>query len=197
MSNINFFEQYINSFSEIIEDIKSHFSEMEELFKILQENGKNDSKVVICGNGGSSAIAAHVSVDLMKNANVRAINLNEVDLITCYANDYGFSNWVKEALIKLVDKKDTVILISSSGNSENMVRAAKWCIEEKIKLVTLTGMLKDNKLKKLNSKSLNIWIDSMAYNFIENAHQIILLSIVDALIGSYEYKATPEGYLKE
>ena len=123
--------------------------------------------------------------------------MNEVDLITCYANDYGFSNWVKEALIKLVDKKDTVILISSSGNSENMVRAAKWCIEEKIKLVTLTGMLKDNKLKKLNSKSLNIWIDSMAYNFIENAHQIILLSIVDALIGSYEYKATPEGYLKE
>ena len=197
MTNKLFFENYIEDFSNVLSSVKTFSSDLEKICNIFKNNSKNGSKVIICGNGGSAAIASHVSVDLMKNANIKSVNLNEADLITCYANDYGFSNWIKEALIKLSDKNDTVVLISSSGNSENLVRAAEWCKENKITTITLTGMSENNKLKNVSRNNLNIWIDSTAYNYIENIHQIILLSVVDALIGSSVYKATPEGYQKD
>ena len=57
---------------------------------------------------------------------------------------------------------------------------------EKInQIITFTGNDKDNKLKKLGD--INFWVDSKAYNHIENVHQILLLSLVDLIIGKSEY----------
>ena len=53
---------------------------------------------MIFGNGGSAAIASHVSVDLTKNANIRSVNFNESDLITCFSNDYGYEKWIENGL---------------------------------------------------------------------------------------------------
>ena len=81
---------------------------------------KAGKKVIIAGNGGSAAMASHVAVDFTKAANIRAINFNEADLITCFANDYGYENWVGKALEAYADPGDLVILISSSGKSQNI-----------------------------------------------------------------------------
>ena len=62
-------------------------------------------------------MASHVTVDLLKCAAVRAINFNEADLITCFANDYGYAHWVEEALRAYGSPSDLAILISSSGQS--------------------------------------------------------------------------------
>ena len=72
-------------------------------------------------------MASHVSVDLTKQCGIRAINFNEADLITCFGNDYGYENWMKEAIKKYYDKGDLIILISSSGNSKNHVVAGNYC----------------------------------------------------------------------
>ena len=72
---------------------------------------KKGGKLIIVGNGGSSAIASHASVDFTKAAGIRAVNFNESDLLTCFSNDYGYENWVKKALEFYVDKDDIVILI--------------------------------------------------------------------------------------
>ena len=53
------------------------------------------------------------------------MNFNEYDLITCLSNDYGYEKWVSKALDYHLDKNDLVIIISSSGNSQNLVTAAK------------------------------------------------------------------------
>ena len=53
---------------------------------------------MIFGNGGSSAIASHFSVDLTKNAGLRCTNYNEPDLLTCFSNDYGYEKWVAKAI---------------------------------------------------------------------------------------------------
>ena len=82
-------------------------------------------KIIICGNGGSSATASHVAVDLTKNARIRTINFNEYDLITCFSNDFGYQNWIKESLEYYADKDDLVILIGCSGNSKNLVNGQK------------------------------------------------------------------------
>ena len=90
MSNKDFVNKYLNDISTLLkprEDI------VEKIFKtkeILIHTKKNNNKVMIFGNGGSAAIASHVSVDLTKNANIRCTNYNEADLITCFSNDYGY-----------------------------------------------------------------------------------------------------------
>ena len=55
-------------------------------------------KIIICGNGGSAATASHFAVDLSLNAKIRAVNFNEADLITCFANDFGYENWLKKSI---------------------------------------------------------------------------------------------------
>jgi D-sedoheptulose 7-phosphate isomerase len=151
---------------------------------------KKKNKIILIGNGGSASISTHVSVDLSKNAQIRAINLHEASLITCLSNDYGHQNWMQKALSMYCDDHDLVILISSSGESLNILNAAKWCVKNKIRLVTFTGFSKNNSLTKINKKSLNFWVDSKAYNHVELVHLFLLLNIVDFIIGRLEYKFT-------
>ena len=126
---------------------------------------------------------------MTKNAKIRSINFNEPDLITCFANDFGHDNWMKEALKMYSNKNDIVILISSSGKSKNIINAAKWCLKNSLKTITFTGHNKNNPLKNLNYKGMNFWINSKAYNLVELSHLFILLSIVDLIIGKNIYKA--------
>lgn len=149
-----------------------------------QARGK---KVIMAGNGGSAAIASHCAVDFTKNAGVRCINFNEADLITCFANDYGYEWWLAKALEFYADPGDLVILISSSGKSPNMVNAARFSRERGLKVVTFTGFASDNPLKTLGH--LNVWVDSRAYNVIEMTHHIWLLAVCDLIIGDAEYPA--------
>ena len=143
---------------------------------------------MIFGNGGSAAIASHVSIDLTKNARVRSVNFNEADLITCFSNDYGYEKWVEKAIEFYGDSKDLLILISSSGKSKNMLNACQAAKKKNIsKIITFTGHEKNNPLSQLGD--INFWVNSRAYNFIENTHQIWLLTIVDLIIGKREYPA--------
>ena len=143
---------------------------------------------MIFGNGGSAAIASHFSVDLTKNASVRCINYNESDLITCFSNDYGFENWIAKAIEFYGDEGDVLIAISSSGKSQNMINATSAAKTKKFsKVITFSGFQEDNPLSK--SGDINLWVDSKAYNFVENLHQVWLLAIVDLVIGDKEYSA--------
>ena len=148
---------------------------------------KNKKKIIIVGNGGSAAIANHFSIDLTKSARVRCINFNEASLITCFSNDYGHENWMKKAIEFYGDKGDVLIAVSSGGyskNIQNSIRSARKKFFSSV--VTFTGMKKTNPVKKMGD--LNFWVDDKAYNFIENTHQIWLLSVVDLIIGKKEYK---------
>ena len=174
---MKYFKNYFQKYNEILTDIEiSNFIKLEKLLK----NYKNKKKrVFIFGNGGSSSISSHVATDLIKICKIKALNLSDHNLITCFANDYGFENWIMESVKSLVNKEDLVILISSSGQSKNVINAAKLCKINKIKLVTFTGFNKNNKLRKLGD--LNFWVNSKKYNFVENIHQTWLLSIVDKI----------------
>ena len=161
-------------------------SSIEESAKIMIESVKSGHKILWCGNGGSAAIASHFSVDLTKNARVRCTNYNESDLLTCFSNDYGYERWVEKAIDFYADEGDSLILISAGGNSPNMTNGAKQAKKNKIrKIITFTGNDKNNNLTKLGD--INFWVDSKAYNHIENIHQILLLSLVDLIIGKTEY----------
>ncbi len=184
----NFYEKYISDYQSLFKEID--IGQLIKLQKKIEIIKTTNNKVICQGNGGSAAIASHFAIDLSKNAKVKATNFNESSLITCLANDYGYENWLKEALKINYDRGDLIILISSSGESKNILNACSYCLKENLEVITFTGMSKNNSLKSLNSNGINIHVDSKAYNYIENVHQLILLGIVDAIIGKAEYKAS-------
>jgi D-sedoheptulose 7-phosphate isomerase len=172
-----FFKDYFDTLKGCVQEIdEASLIRVTEL--ILSVKGKG--KIALAGNGGSAAMASHVAVDFTKVAGIRAINFNEADLITCFANDYGYENWVAKAIEAYVDPGDLVILISSSGESANIVNAANFAKQRGFPLVTLSGFDSDNPLRKLGD--INLWVDSKGYNIVEMTHHIWLLSVVDYLI---------------
>ncbi len=175
----NFFKNYFNKQKELITFNETVQNNLYKTKDYLEKVKKNKSKVMIFGNGGSAAIANHFSVDLTKNSRIRCVNYNESSHLTCFANDYGYENWVKKSLEFHADPKDLIILISSSGESKNMINACNYALKRKLfPIITLTGFKKNNSLSKLGH--INFWVDSKTYNLVENSHQIILLSLTDA-----------------
>ncbi len=171
------FETYKNSINKVLSNIPDIF--FQESIKLIKKTIKKKGKVYLVGNGGSSSIASHISVDLAKVAKVSSSTFNNSNLITCFANDYGYENWVVESIKSYMNKNDMIILISSSGTSKNIVNAAKYCKKNKLELITLSGFKKNNPLSKLGK--VNFYISSNQYNFIEMSHHIILVYIVDIL----------------
>ena len=174
----SFFDQFYDLINNKAKSIDSN--KLIDLAKLIRTTKLNSGKVIIVGNGGSAAIASHVAIDLTKAANIRSINFNEASLLTCFSNDYGYENWVQQALDFYADKNDIIILVSSSGQSQNIINGAKKALAMKLPLITLTGFSDDNPLNKLGD--INFWVDSSTYNVVESVHQMWLLSVIDYLI---------------
>lgn len=177
VQNYSYLNNYIFNFNKAL---KKSF-ENDKIIKsvnIIKNIKKKNKKIIIIGNGGSAAIANHAVVDFLKITKTKSINFNNSSLITCFANDFGHDNWMKEAVNYYGDKGDLLIAISSSGMSKNIINACKMANKKKFEsIITLTGFSKENKVKKLGN--INFWVESKVYNFIENIHQIIILSMVD------------------
>ena len=190
MNNNDFLRKYFEETDFILRNIRNNSNQIIKIKNEFKKTSKSKGKVIIAGNGGSAAIASHVSVDLSKNAGIRAINFNDADLITCLSNDYSYEKWIESALQIYVDKRDIVVLVSSSGSSKNHLKAARYLKKRKIKFITLTAINKNNPLKKINSKGINIWINSKSYNIIEVFHLYVLLCVIDLCIGKSAYSPT-------
>lgn len=182
---MDFFVDYFNILNKKIEDVDIGI--LNQAVEMIQSTSHNGGKTIIVGNGGSAALASHVAVDLTKNAKIRAINFNEADMITCFANDYGYERWVEKAIEFYADSSDLVILISSSGTSINIINGGRKAKSMGLKMITFSGFNSENPLRQLGN--INFYVNSKAYNIIEMTHSIWLVSIVDKIIGSMEYSA--------
>lgn len=148
----------------------------------LESALKDHKNVIILGNGGSSAIASHISQDYTKFLKKKSFTFSDASRLTCYANDYGYENAYLQFLKEFANEENTlVILISSSGNSENILKCADWANNQShISLVTLTGFKESNKLKNMNLKKrlVNFWVDSENYGVVECVHMSFLHMVV-------------------
>ena len=179
MNKDNFIKNYIKKFSKIIKTCENEKSKINSICNLLLDLNQNN-KVHIFGNGGSASIVSHFSMDLTNNSNIRCYSYNDPALITCYANDFKFENWISRTIDKYGKQNDILILVSSSGKSKNMINAIKSARIRKFnKIISFTGFNKNNFLNK--NSDINFWINSKDYNLIENSHQFILLMIVDMI----------------
>ena len=178
MPALNYFSNYFDHLHNRLQTANTE--DLRQAAQLALAANQQKRKIICVGNGGSAAMASHVTVDFTKAAGMRAINFNEADLLTCFANDYGYENWVARAFEFYADEGDLVIMISSSGQSSNMLNGAKQAREMGLSILTLSGFRSDNPLRTMGD--VNLWVDSTAYNTVQMTHQVWLLAIIDYLI---------------
>ena len=163
-------------------------AELEDFKEICLSLKARDNKLMMAGNGASATIVSHAATDFTKQAKVRSLCFTDASLITAYGNDFGYENWVAEAVNSYYQKGDIVVLISSSGSSKNIVNAARKAKALGLTLVTFSGFSSENPLKQIGD--LNFWLPSKAYNIIENTHSIWITTVVDMILGKAEYNVS-------
>lgn len=185
MNEQKWLAEYLDRYHRSIFDIAVHddLIRLAHTMKAASSAGRN---AIFAGNGGSAAIASHCAVDFSKNAGIRASSFCDASLITSLANDFGYEHWIEHAIRLYSNPGDTVVLISSSGQSPNVVHAARYARAVGLRLVTFTGFDPANPLRTLGD--VNFWVDSRAYNVVEVTHQLWLLAVCDLLIGQAEYR---------
>ena len=141
-------------------NIKNHFEQAKEILdlfsteqnmqkisdaiEILSNSLSQGSKVISCGNGGSMCDAMHFAEELSgrfrnDRRGLAALSISDPSHISCVANDYGYQ-YIFSRYVEAVGKKGDVLLgISTSGNSENVIKAVKTAKEKDIKTIVLTG----------------------------------------------------------
>lgn len=136
------------------------------------------AQVFVCGNGGSAAISNHLVCDHLKGVQTdtalrpRVISLaSNIETITAVANDISYDDIFAYQLRTLADAGDVLVSISSSGDSENVVRACRWAKDNGLKVIAMTGF-SGGRTRELADVSLHVAGDN--YGVIEDTHQSLM-----------------------
>jgi D-sedoheptulose 7-phosphate isomerase len=138
-------------------------------------------KILLIGNGGSAAIVSHMQNDLAKAGGLKAMVFTEQPLLTAYTNDDGYDS-AYESMTKLwAGPNDVLVAISSSGSSENILRACRIIEEVGGRLITFSGFSSHNPLRSLGN--VNYYVNSDSYGIIETAHAALGHYLTDSSAG--------------
>ena len=160
----SFFKDYILTLESKLKDIQ-----LDKLFiasQLILKTIKKNKYIYVCGNGGSGAIADHYICDFFKQlskytnlkAKIRSLNSDQY-LLSAISNDISYSDVFSVQAERYFMAGDILILISSSGNSENIKKVLKFCIKKKIKTIGFSnfngGFLDKNSDISIHSKVSN------------------------------------------
>jgi D-sedoheptulose 7-phosphate isomerase len=140
----------------------------EQAVGMILEAKSASRKMLLAGNGGSSAIVSHVQNDLCKSVGVRAMVFTEQPLLTALANDDGYGSVFEWPIGLWAESGDLMLTVSSSGQSENIVRGLTAARENGCRLITFSGFKPDNLSRSMGD--LNFYVPSSVYGFVETAH---------------------------
>jgi D-sedoheptulose 7-phosphate isomerase len=179
--NLEFFDNLkkeIKYAQNLLDKTYSLNNEIKDILSLFYNTLKNKKKIFICGNGGSASDAEHLSTEflvrLRPKVNRKAfpiINLgNNLSFITACANDYNFEMIFQRSLEPLVAKGDVLWVLSTSGNSKNIIRVLKYAKNKKIKTVSFLG--KSGGLAKKYS-DINLIVPSNNTARIQEIHKFV------------------------
>ena len=141
-------------------------------------------KVMLIGNGGSAAIASHMQNDLCKAVGVRAIVFDEPPLLTALSNDHGYGCVFERPIDLWANTGDLLLAVSSSGQSENILRAVRASSAIGCQIVTFSGFKSDNPLRSMGY--LNFYVPSQVYGHVELVHSVLAHFITDCAMMSVD-----------
>ena len=141
--------------------IPSYSEGIRLLVDVFTKHKKEMTQVFFIGNGGSAAIASHMTADFMKNGGM---------------NTYIFSRPIEF----LAKEHDLLVAISSSGNSRNILYAIEAAKKKNAAVITFTGFKPDNKARQLGD--INVYVPCEKYGIVESIHNLILQQVVDMVM---------------
>ncbi len=178
-----FYREYTQTLNDVLNSVD--FKKLKMFSELLQKIILNKKNIFVCGNGGSAAIANHLVCDyiklMRKNTNLKpkVISLStNIELITAISNDFSYDKIFSDQLSYLATKGDLLILISSSGNSKNIVNAIKYCKKNKIKTIGFCGF-KGGYLSK--NADIDLHFNCENYGISEDSHHILMHIIMQFL----------------
>jgi D-sedoheptulose 7-phosphate isomerase len=138
------------------------------------------SKAMVVGNGGSAAIAGHLQADLCNAVGVRTLTFTAAEMVTALSNDHGYGCVFERPIQLWAEPNDLLVAISSSGQSDNILRAVRAARACDCRVITLSGFQAHNPLRQ--SGDLNFYVASDAYGFVELAHAAVVHFLADAAL---------------
>jgi len=190
-----YIKKYIRSTTKLLKDLP--IKEIAKAMNILQATYERDGKIYACGNGGSLSMATHWVADFNKTVfshhldkNVRrfqAIRLPTTEEeITAWANDVGFDMVFAGPLQNYIREGDTLVAISSSGNSPNVIKAVELAKEYKIPVIGISGF-DGGLLNQLADAKILVATKKGEYELVEGIHSMILHLITRYFKNYFDY----------
>ena len=160
-------------------------AKLQEAARMLDAAFDQRTSVYVCGNGGSAAISNHFICDHLKgvqtdtNVLPRVISLvSNMEIVTAVANDISYDDVFVYQLATLAESGDVLVTVSSSGDSENVVRAVQWAKDNGCKTISMTGF---DGGRTAALADVNLHVESDNYGIIEDIHQSLMHIIAQFL----------------
>ena len=176
-------EEYAACLSVCIDKIDE--TQIDYFIDILVSTMEKNRNIFVCGNGGSAAIAEHLSCDCMKGVATdthlrpRIISLaSNMSVMTAIANDFGYEHTFSAQLEFQAKAGDLLIVISSSGNSPNIISALDKAKELGLNTVAIVGFSGG---EAANRSEIVIHIDIDNYGVIEDASQAVMHFVAQSI----------------
>lgn len=190
-------KKWISKISQIIDEniytkklLKHEITVIIKAVNVIIKSLQNGGKILLCGNGGSAADSQHLATEFVaklnkKRKSIPAIALTtDTSLLTAVSNDNSFEDVFARQIEGIGKKGDVLIAISTSGNSKNILKAAKTANSMGIYTIGLTG----EKMSKLTSMAkLIIKTPSSDTQRIQESH-ILIGHIICELVESETFK---------
>ena len=179
-----FFKIYIDQlFNSLLKINKNNLNKAcKEIINTVNRKGN----IYVCGNGGSAAISNHYICDYLKffrqktKLKPKIFSLsNNIETITAISNDLDYKYIFSYQAESLCNKKDLILIISSSGNSENIIELLKFSKKNKIKTIGFSGFA-GGYLKRNCDISVHVNVNN--YGISEDSHHILMHIILQHLI---------------
>lgn len=137
------FKEALSLLANVIDD-EQYLNSVDHAVGLISATLEKGNKIITCGNGGSMCDAMHFAEELSgryreDRAAYAALALSDAAAMTCISNDYGFENVFSRQVEALGKNHDVLIVISTSGNSANIVKAAEAAKKLGMIVIGLTG----------------------------------------------------------
>jgi len=178
-------ESYQTALAALIEynSNEQHFRRTQEMATAMAKVLTNNKSILVCGNGGSACQAMHFAEELTGRYRsdrkpLAVIPLTDSSHITCVGNDYGFDQIFARSVMAYAKKGDGLLLLSTSGNSKNLVRAMETAKVIGVKTFALLGR-GGGELSGICD--YEIIVNGATSDCIQNLHMIILHVLVECI----------------
>jgi D-sedoheptulose 7-phosphate isomerase len=180
---------YIARAASTVFTLENQLAEIQKISTLFVQTLKRGNKVLTCGNGGSAAEAMHMAEELSGKYSKPRKALPGLCLcadgtaLTCIANDWDYATIFSRQVEAFGRKGDLLVIFTTSGNSENCLRAARAMKKAGGKVI---GLLGKGGGKAKAACDVALVIDSDITNHIQEAHQVVLHLVLEAVDAAWD-----------